>query len=139
MLESSKEVLEAEQRFLTGENFYVQHFLGVRKNESGYVFRVWAPHAQQVYLVGDFNDWDESFPMEKREKSGVWELATSLAEEGQLYKFLVQQANGRKIMKIDPFAVRFEERPGTAAVIYTIPEKNGMIIYGVLDKKRHKH
>ncbi|GMA07788.1 1,4-alpha-glucan branching enzyme GlgB [Tetragenococcus halophilus subsp. flandriensis] len=123
MLESSKEVLEAEQRFLTGENFYVQHFLGVRKNESGYVFRVWAPHAQQVYLVGDFNDWDESLPMEKREKSGVWELTTSLAEEGQLYKFLVQQANGRKIMKIDPFAVRFEERPGTAAVIYTIPEK----------------
>lgn len=46
-----------------------------------------------------------------------------MAEEGQLYKFLVQQANGRKIMKIDPFAVRFEERPGTAAVIYTIPEK----------------
>jgi len=123
MLETSKEVLEAEQRFLTGENFYVQHFLGLRKNESGYVFRVWAPNARQVYLVGDFNGWDESLPMEKREKSGVWEISTSLPEEGQLYKFLVEQANGRKIMKIDPFAIRFEKRPGTAAVVYTIAEK----------------
>ncbi|GAA3022999.1 1,4-alpha-glucan branching protein GlgB [Tetragenococcus solitarius] len=123
MLETSKEVLEAEQRFLTGENFYVQHFLGLRKNENGYVFRVWAPNARQVYLVGDFNGWDESLPMEKREKSGVWEISTSLPEEGQLYKFLVEQANGRKIMKIDPFAIRFEKRPGTAAVVYTIAEK----------------
>ncbi|AYW48734.1 1,4-alpha-glucan branching enzyme [Tetragenococcus osmophilus] len=123
MIETSKEVLAAEQRFLTGENFYAQHFLGVQKNESGYVFRVWAPHARQVFLVGDFNQWDESLPMEKREKSGVWELVSSLPVEGQLYKFLVEQSDGRKIMKLDPFAIRFEKRPGTAAEIYTIPEK----------------
>lgn len=123
MIDTSKETLEAEQRFLTGENFYVQHFLGVRKIESEYVFRVWAPHARQVYLVGDFNNWDESLPMEKREESGVWELSSSLPVEGQLYKFLVEQANGRKIMKIDPFAIRFEKRPGTAAEIYTIADK----------------
>lgn len=123
MIETSEEILAAEQRFLTGENFYAQHFLGVHKIESGYVFRVWAPHARQVFLVGDFNQWDESLPMEKREKSGVWELATSLPVEGQLYKFLIEQMSGRKIMKIDPFAIRFEKRPGTAAEIYTIPEK----------------
>lgn len=95
----------------------------MHKNESGYVFRVWAPHARQVFLVGDFNQWDESLPMEKREKSGVWELVSSLPVEGQLYKFLVEQSDGRKIMKLDPFAIRFEKRPGTAAVIYTISEK----------------
>lgn len=123
MIETSKEILAAEQRFLTGENFYAQHFLGVQKNENGYVFRVWAPYARQVFLVGDFNQWDESLPMEKREKSGVWELVSSLPVEGQLYKFLVEQSDGRKIMKLDPFAIRFEKRPGTAAEIYTIPEK----------------
>lgn len=123
MVSDNQATLDAEQRFLTGENFYVQHFLGLHQLENGYIFRVWAPHARQVFLCGDFNQWDQSLPMTKREKSGVWEITTSLPQEGQLYKFLIEQANGRKIMKFDPFAVRFEERPGTAAVIYNIAEK----------------
>ncbi|MHC5268004.1 1,4-alpha-glucan branching protein GlgB [Enterococcus sp. LJL98] len=118
-----KSVLEAEARFLTGENFYAQHFLGVHQQAGQYLFRVWAPQAQQVWLVGDFNEWDDSLPMTKREESGIWEIASGLPKEGQLYKFKVRQADGKEIMKIDPFAIRFEQRPGNAAVIYTIPEK----------------
>lgn len=118
-----EEIFKAEGRFLTGENFYVQHFLGLQKKEEGYVFRVWAPNAQQVWLVGDFNQWENSLPMRKRIESGVWEIETCLPQEGQLYKYKIRQANGNEIMKIDPFAIRFEPRPGNAAVVYTIPTK----------------
>src|SRR5699024_301684 len=48
---------------------------------------------------------------------------TDLPQEGQLYKFLIEQADGRKVMKIDPFAICFEKRPGTAAVVYNLQQK----------------
>lgn len=118
-----KKFLEAEQRFLTGENFYAQHLLGVHKEGDDYIFRVWAPNAPKVWLVGDFNEWDDSLPMEIREVSGIWEVKTALPQEGEKYKFKVRQANGREIMKIDPFAIRFEERPGMAALLHTVPTK----------------
>lgn len=123
MVGKLEKTLAAEEKFLTGENFYVQHFLGVQKETDKYVFRVWAPNAQQVWLVGDFNQWDDSLPMTRREISGVWEVKTKLPQEGQFYKFKVKQADGKEIMKIDPFAIRFEARPGTAAVIHTVQQK----------------
>ncbi|NLM67189.1 MAG: 1,4-alpha-glucan branching protein GlgB [Enterococcus sp.] len=123
MVGKLEKTFTAEERFLTGENFYVQHFLGVQKENDNYVFRVWAPNAQQVWLVGDFNQWDDSLPMTRRDISGVWEVKTKLPQEGQFYKFKVKQADGKEIMKIDPFAIRFEARPGTAAVIHTVQQK----------------
>lgn len=123
MVGKLEKTFTAEERFLTGENFYVQHFLGVQKETDNYVFRVWAPNAQQVWLVGDFNQWDDSLPMTRRDISGVWEVKTKLPQEGQFYKFKVKQADGKEIMKIDPFAIRFEARPGTAAVIHTVQQK----------------
>lgn len=120
---TKQQTIEAEKTFLSGENFYLQHFLGVHQTTTGYVFRVWAPNAQQVWLVGDFNQWDDSLAMQKRADSGVWEIDTSLANEGQLYKFKVKQADGRIVFKIDPLAIHFEERPGTAAVLHTVPAK----------------
>ena len=117
------DVLAAEERFLTGENFYSQHLLGAHQVSDGnFVFRVWAPNAQQVWLVGDFNEWDDSLPLVKRD-SGIWEVTTTRPNEGDLYKFKVRQANGREIFKIDPFAIRFEKRPGSAAVLHTTSEK----------------
>ena len=107
MKEQLRAAFEAEERFLTGENFYAQHFLGIQKTGSLYTFRVWAPNAQQVWLVGDFNQWGDSLPMMRRERSGVWEVETDIPQEGQLYKYKVRQADGREIMKIDPFAIRF--------------------------------
>ncbi|WP_313508632.1 1,4-alpha-glucan branching protein GlgB [Enterococcus sp.] len=120
---TKQQTIEAEKTFLSGENFYLQHFLGVHQTTTGYVFRVWAPNAQQVWLVGDFNQWDDSLALQKRADFGVWEIDTSLANEGQLYKFKVKQADGRIVFKIDPLAIHFEERPGTAAVLHTVPPK----------------
>lgn len=125
-LPNTEVTTEAVKNFETGENFYVHHLLGAHKEtinqQTGYVFRVWAPHAQQVFLVGDFNQWDERLPMVKDE-AGIWSCFTSLPQEGQLYKFKVKQADGREVFKIDPFAIRFEKRPHDAAVLYTLPEK----------------
>lgn len=115
------------QTFSTGENFYSQHYLGFHKatkdGTEGYVFRVWAPNAQQVWLVGTFAGWEEGIPMEKDHTYGIWEVFTTLPQEGDLYKYKIRQESGREIIKIDPYAIRFEERPGNAAVIHTIPEK----------------
>ncbi|MCG4650944.1 1,4-alpha-glucan branching enzyme, partial [Bifidobacterium longum] len=72
-----------------------------RAEGEGFAFRVWAPHAQQVWLVGDFNQWDEhSLPMQK-DQYGVWSIFTDQAQAGQLYKFNIKQSTGREIMKID--------------------------------------
>ena len=118
---------EALRTFTTGENFHLQHYLGAHKEEKdgeiGFTFRVWAPNAQAVHLVGDFTNWTEhQIPMVRNE-SGVWEVFTSLAHEGQIYKYHITRANGHQIMKIDPLAVRFEARPETGAILTDIPEK----------------
>ena len=118
---------EALWTFGTGENYNVQRYLGAHATEengqSGYVFRVWAPNAQMVHLVGDFTNWYENqIPMVKNE-AGVWEVFTTLPKEGQIYKYNVRRANGHELLKIDPAAIYFETRPGTGAVIHTVPEK----------------
>lgn len=121
--DATRKVADAKKTFLSGENFYAHHFLGAHRMEEGYVFRVWAPNALAVSLVGDFNDWQDTLPMEKDEVSGVWQITTKDAKEGDLYKFKVRQADGRELLKIDPFAIRFEKRPGNAAKLYQFPEK----------------
>ncbi|WP_440895265.1 1,4-alpha-glucan branching protein GlgB [Amphibacillus sp. Q70] len=121
------ETEEAIKRFYSGENFYSQHIFGhhpeKREEKQGFVFRVWAPQAQQVWLVGTFNNWDDSLPMEKNETYGYWEIFTTEAVEQDLYKYKVRQADGREVFKIDPFAIAFEKRPGNAAIIHTVPKK----------------
>ena len=58
-----------------------------------------------------------------RNEAGVWEVFTSQAQEGQIYKYHITRGNGHQIMKIDPLAVYFEARPGTGAVLTNIREK----------------
>lgn len=117
-----QQIANDKKAFLTGENFYLQHLLGAHREEHGYIFRVWAPNALGVFLVGDFNDWQD-WAMEKDPDTGIWQIYCEEANEGDLYKFKVRQADGREILKIDPFAVRFEKRPGDAAELYNFPDK----------------
>lgn len=137
------EVKSPEERFLTGENFYSQHYFGYhqteQQGEAGYIFRVWAPQAEAVWLVGDFNQWSDSLPMKKNEAIGAWEIFTTLPQENQLYKYKVRQAGGREIYKIDPYAIAFEKRPNDAAVVHTIPEKKWKDGLWQGRKKRSNH
>lgn len=118
---------EALYTFGTGENFHIQNYFGVHRDhegdELGYVFRVWAPNAEDVQLIGDFTDWkDNPLPMTKNE-AGVWEVFTTLAKEGQIYKYLVKRQGGLVVEKMDPVALYLEERPGTGAIVRTLEDK----------------
>jgi 1,4-alpha-glucan branching enzyme len=84
----------------------------------GVHFGVWAPNAQRVSVVGDFNDWDgRVHPMRHLLPSGVWELFVPGVGEGERYKFEVRTAAGHLLHKIDPFARFFEVPPRSASVV----------------------
>ena len=114
--------------FGRGDNFHLQEYLGAHKEtrgeQEGFTFRVWAPNAQAVDLIGDFTDWEaRKIPMVRNE-GGVWEVFCSDAKEGDIYKYLVTRQNGHQVQKIDPLALWMEKRPNTGSIIKTIPEKN---------------
>lgn len=86
---------------------------------EGVRFAVWAPNAERVSVVGDFNRWDgRMHPMCVHHSSGVWELFIPELPSGALYKFEIRNRHsGEVLLKTDPYATRFELRPHTAALI----------------------
>jgi len=87
-------------------------------------FAVWAPNAQRVSVVGEFNFWDgRRHPMRFRRELGVWELFVPGARPGQLYKFEMVDAHGNLRLKADPYAFEAQMRPQTASMICGLPEK----------------
>ena len=82
---------------------------------SGVRFSVWAPNAERVSVVGEFNRWDGRIHlMAVHGSSGVWELFIPGIEQGALYKFEIFNVAGKLLTKTDPYANAFELRPGTA-------------------------
>ncbi|MGC7560450.1 1,4-alpha-glucan branching protein GlgB [Pasteurella sp. PK-2025] len=89
---------------------------------SGVNFRLWAPNAKRVSIVGDFNYWDgRRHPMRFHLKSGVWELFLPKASLGQLYKFELIDCHGQLRLKADPYAFSSQLRPDTASQISMLP------------------
>ncbi len=86
---------------------------------AGTRFAVWAPNAERVSVVGNFNQWDGRVnPMRVRGSTGVWELFIPHLDAATLYKFEIRNRHSHAILtKTDPFAREFELRPGTAAKI----------------------
>ena len=108
--------------FYQGKNYEAYKFFGVHSGEKGrskiFTFRVWAPTAVSVSVVGDFNNWDRSCNPMTRIADGVWEAQISKLKQFDAYKYSIETADGRILMKADPYAVHFETRPGTASKIY---------------------
>ena len=107
------------KRFQTEPAADAYRYLGCHRLEdgSGYVFRVWAPHAAAVHVVGDFNFWNaEDLPMRKLD-GGVWEAVSAYAKEGQAYKYCVQGRSGRTVYKTDPYGNRCCALPETSSII----------------------
>ncbi|MCI1027320.1 1,4-alpha-glucan branching enzyme [Pantoea dispersa] len=91
---------------------------------AGTRFAVWAPNAQRVSVVGEFNFWDgRRHPMRFRRELGIWELFVPGAVNGQLYKFEIIDAHGQMRIKADPFAFEAQMRPQTASMICGLPPK----------------
>jgi 1,4-alpha-glucan branching enzyme len=86
---------------------------------AGVRFAVWAPNAERVSVVGDFNRWDgRRHPMRVRGASGVWELFIPGLAAGVLYKYEIRNRHtGALKLKTDPFGRQFEQRPATATVV----------------------
>lgn len=98
----------------------------VVNGEPGTWFTVWAPNAVAVYVIGEFNCWNEKAnPMKKIADMGIFEIFVPGAEVGQMYKYLIIARDGRKLYKADPYAFWAEKRPGTASRIADISYKWG--------------
>lgn len=90
---------------------------------DGVLFAVWAPNAQRVAVVGDFNYWDNRvYPMRKRQESGIWELFIPLDLTGSVYKYEITDIQGQRVLKADPYAFQSEFRPNNGSKITPIPK-----------------
>ncbi len=105
--------------FNEGRNYQAYRLLGAHLTPAGTVFRVWAPNAGSVSVVGDFNGWAGGIDvLHSLGASGVWEATVPAAVAGSLYRFeIINRQNGEKLVKSDPFGRGFELRPGSAAYV----------------------
>ena len=87
---------------------------------TGVHFAVWAPNAQRVSVIGDFNHWDGRVHVMRRlVPSGIWEIFVPELKDGACYKFEIRTPQGHLLQKVDPYARRFEVPPNTASVVWT--------------------
>ena len=111
--------------FKQGNNCEAYRYFGAhmetRAGEAGVVFRVWAPHAVAISVVGDFNSWKPgSHPMRKVDGDSVWELFIPGMKEYDVYKYCVTTRAGDLVYKADPYAFHAETRPSTGSKGYDI-------------------
>jgi 1,4-alpha-glucan branching enzyme len=89
--------------------------------DAGVYFAVWAPNAQRVSVVGDFNGWDGRVnPMRRLLGSGVWELFLPGIQEGAHYKFEIRSPSGALLLKSDPFAFFNQHGISTSSLVYNL-------------------
>ncbi len=96
--------------------------LGMQDGVEGVFFRVWAPNARRVSVVGDFNSWNrEATPMQVRYESGIWHCFVPGVGAGDLYKYFIESRyNGYSVEKADPYGFAAEIRPKTASRVWDL-------------------
>ena len=103
--------------FFEGRDIHAYNIFGAHLEENGVRFRVYAPNAKNISVIGTFNDWDEKASKMKKDKRGIWECFVEGAKNQDSYKYRVWQANGELVDKMDPYAFYSELRPNTASII----------------------
>ena len=117
--------LEELEKFNAGVNEEVYRYLGAHVRTidgvEGTAFGVWAPFAERVSVVGDFNHWDgRRHMMNKIDDTGVFELFIPGVQAGELYKYEILQYGGNVVLKADPYAFAAQKRPDNASVVADI-------------------
>lgn len=146
--------------FHQGKNYESHKFFGAHPFRRGrgqfYRFRVWAPKAKSVSVIGSFNNWDRSCNPMKQIADTVWEAEIPRLKQFDSYKYSIETEDGRILDKADPYGAHYERRPGTATKLYEstyewqddawyaekkkhIPYKSPMNIYEVnISSWKHK-
>lgn len=111
--------------FRQGKNFQCQHLFGAHfheeNGEKGVIFRVWAPNAKAMSVVGDFNRWiPRDSPMHQIDESGIWECFIPGLKEYDIYKYCVTTPSDELIFKTDPYAFHTETRPSNCGKVYDL-------------------
>lgn len=111
--------------FKQGTNYESWRFLGAhlteRYSKQGVLFRVWAPRAKAVSLVGDFNSWiPGATPLTNQENSGVWEAFVEGLGAYDIYKYCITTPADELVFKADPYALHTETRPSNGSKVYDI-------------------
>ncbi len=106
--------------FRQGRNCRAYDFFGSHLTDSGAVFRVWAPAAESVSVVGVFNSWDESAAPMQKIADGIWETEIDGVRQYDSYKYSVLGKDGIRRMKADPYAFHAETRPANASKVYDL-------------------
>ena len=103
-------------------SYFGQHPAVDSEGKPCTVFRVWAPHARSVSVLGDFNGWslDQAVWLEKIEEGGIYEGYVYGLKTYDTYKYRVEGSDGRVVLKSDPFGFHMETRPATGSKIYDL-------------------
>ena len=111
----------AEYLFHEGTNYMAYDYMGAHLEGDLCVFRVWAPHAKEVFVTGSFNNWEKySNKAFRITDGGIFECIVKGVKEFDSYKYLIITNDGRELFKADPYAFHSETRPGTSSKIYNL-------------------
>ena len=125
-METTIFISDADQYvFGQGTHYDIYKKLGAhpckKGKKDGVFIAVWAPNAKEVYVIGEFNGWNESAsPMERLGEGGIYATFVEGVKEGQMYKYMLVLPNGARLYKADPYANYAEMRPGTASKVYDL-------------------
>jgi 1,4-alpha-glucan branching enzyme len=106
--------------FSSGKCSHAADYLGSHTEGDSTAFRVWAPNAVSVSLVGDFNGWNPNENPMNRINGGIWEIEISGLSQMQPYKYAISAKDGQTLWKADPYAVFSELRPASASKLYSL-------------------
>ena len=117
-------VEKRSELFYSGRDCRAFDYMGahpfVQDGEQGYLFRVYAPEAEKVSVMGEFNDWKRDADYMTRDEQGIWEKFIPNIPEYAAYKYSVWAKSGDVFDKSDPYGFHFETRPGNATKAYDL-------------------
>lgn len=123
---SFNEVRSDLELFLSGDAVRCYNYMGAhlveQDGKQGVIFRVWAPNALSVAVVGSFNNWNASANIMHKLSNSVWEVFVEGVVQYDSYKYSIVTQNGETLLKADPFAYHAQTRPDNASLVYNLDD-----------------
>ena len=124
MIKKADQLSDAIARFAAGTSTDAYQFMGCHRQtvdgQEGYVFRVWAPHAKSVRVLGRFNDWDKASPPMDRISPSIWERFIPGVQTYDEYKYYIERPDGTFVFRADPYGAHSCTRPENASKVFDL-------------------